>query len=251
MFARRASPRLWLAFGALAGLGLENKHSMLVFGVALVAGLFLTGEQRQFRSKWIWIGGAIAFLLLIPNLIWSVQHHFPFAQLMANVARSGRNVSLRWWQFLWQQAELMLPPTLPVWLTGLGYLLFHRDGRKFAPLAITYLFILVAMIAAPNGRPYYVGPAYPMLFAAGAVALDGWLSRPGLGWLKPEQKNSVARSLPTIRKKALGSAGSGEIIGPLNPISRPCLTLAAKVTGRFNPVSTTSGLCSRTFVHTG
>ncbi len=56
-----ASPKLWLAFGAIAGLGLENKHTMLVFGFALVAGLLISGKGRLFRSKWIWIGGAIAF----------------------------------------------------------------------------------------------------------------------------------------------------------------------------------------------
>jgi hypothetical protein len=182
---KTGNQKLWLWFGLLAGVGLNNKYSMGFFGAGIVIGLLLTRHRRMLLQKWIWIGGAIAFLLLIPNLIWNRQHHFPFLQLMHNIAASGRNVSLHWWQFLWQQAELMLPTTLPVWLTGLGYLLFHRDGRRFAPLAIAYLFILVAMIAAPNGRPYYVGPAYPMLFAAGAVALDGWLSRPRLAWLKP------------------------------------------------------------------
>jgi 4-amino-4-deoxy-L-arabinose transferase-like glycosyltransferase len=40
---RGASTQLWLAFGAIAGLGLENKHTMLVFGFALVAGLLISG----------------------------------------------------------------------------------------------------------------------------------------------------------------------------------------------------------------
>src|ERR1700678_3114874 len=47
-----ASPKLWLAFGAIAGLGLENKHTMLVFGFALVAGLLISGKGRLFQSKW-------------------------------------------------------------------------------------------------------------------------------------------------------------------------------------------------------
>ena len=34
-----ADPRWWLAFGVIAGIGLQNKHTMLVFGFALVAGL--------------------------------------------------------------------------------------------------------------------------------------------------------------------------------------------------------------------
>jgi 4-amino-4-deoxy-L-arabinose transferase-like glycosyltransferase len=44
-----ASPKLWLLFGAVAGLGLENKHSMLVFGFSLVAGMVLSGQGRLFE----------------------------------------------------------------------------------------------------------------------------------------------------------------------------------------------------------
>src|SRR5271156_198163 len=68
-----ASPKWWLAFGAIAGLGLENKHTMLVFGFALVAGLLLSGEWRLFRAKWIWIGGLIALAIFLPNLVWEAR----------------------------------------------------------------------------------------------------------------------------------------------------------------------------------
>ena len=36
---RTGNQRLWLWFGLLAGLGLENKHSMLIFGCGIVLGL--------------------------------------------------------------------------------------------------------------------------------------------------------------------------------------------------------------------
>ncbi len=178
--------QLWLWFGVISGIGLNNKYSMGFFGAGIVIGLLLTRHRRMLLQKWIWLGGLIAFALFLPNLIWNVQHHFPFLQLMANIARSGRNVSLSHWLFLKQQAEMMSYVTAPFWLVGLGYLLFHRDGRRFAPLGIAYLVILLAMMTAPNGRTYYVAPAYPMLFAAGAVAIDNWLSRSrGLRWTKP------------------------------------------------------------------
>ena len=37
---------------------------------------------------------------------------------------------------------------------------------------------------ATQGRFYYIAPAYPMLVAAGAVWLDGWLSRHNLRWTR-------------------------------------------------------------------
>src|SRR5579863_10106363 len=52
--------KLWIWFGALAGFGLENKYSMLIFGAGLVLGLLLTSERRLLASRWLWVGGAIA-----------------------------------------------------------------------------------------------------------------------------------------------------------------------------------------------
>ena len=39
--------KLWLWFGLIAGLGLETKHSMLIFGFGLVAGLVLTPQRKH------------------------------------------------------------------------------------------------------------------------------------------------------------------------------------------------------------
>jgi len=66
---RTGNQKLWLWFGVLAGLGLENKHSMLIFGSGILAGLLLTPERRFLRSPWIWAGGAVAFLIFLPNLL--------------------------------------------------------------------------------------------------------------------------------------------------------------------------------------
>ncbi len=82
-----ASPKLWLAFGVVAGIGLENKHSMLVFGFALAVGLLLSGEARLFGSKWIWIAALIAFLLFSPNLIWEARHGWPQIEVVRNAQR--------------------------------------------------------------------------------------------------------------------------------------------------------------------
>jgi dolichyl-phosphate-mannose-protein mannosyltransferase len=175
---------LWVWFGLVAGIGLNNKYSMAFFGAGIVLGLLLTPHRRVFLCPWIWLGGLIAFVLIAPNLLWNVNHRFPFVELMANVRRSGRNIPLTYLQFLGMQALLMLPASLPLWLTGLWFYLFSSVGRSYRVLGWTYLLALSVMLL-PNGRPYYVGPAYPMLFAAGAVTFASWFSRPQLRWLKP------------------------------------------------------------------
>ncbi len=171
--------RWWLAFGALAGVGLLNKHSMLFFGVAVALALVLTRQgRRALRSRWIWLGLLVAFAIVLPNLAWEVGHGFPHLQMLANIRADGRNVDLSPGQFLAQQALAMNPLALPLWLGGLAWLLAGRAGRRYRVLGITYLVLLAEMLLL-DGRIYYLTPAYAMLFAAGGTALEGWLGRSG------------------------------------------------------------------------
>ena len=181
---RDGRQRLWLWFGLLAGIGLENKHSMLIFGFGLIAGLLLTSERRLLATRWLWIGGAIAFFLFLPNLLWNIQHHFPFLEVQANIRRSGRDVPLSPLAFFSQETLAMLPLSLPIWLAGLWYLFFHRDGKRYRALACAWT-IAAIVIVAMSPRIYYLFPAYPLLFAAGAVAWERWLTTPRLRWIKP------------------------------------------------------------------
>ena len=96
--------RLWLWFGLLAGLGLQNKYSMAVYGLGLVVGVLLTPERRALRQPWIWLGGAVAALVFLPNVIWNVQHGWPFFELMRNIRASGRDVVLSPVDYLLRQA---------------------------------------------------------------------------------------------------------------------------------------------------
>ena len=59
---RTGKTKLWLLFGAIAGLGLENKYSIAIFACALLLGLLLTPQRKLFFSPWILAGAAVAFL---------------------------------------------------------------------------------------------------------------------------------------------------------------------------------------------
>ena len=180
-----SDPRLWILFGVISGMGLLNKHSMLFFGFALAAGLLLTKQRKQLDKPWIWLGALIAFVIFLPNLIWEIQHHFPTIELLQNVQRSGRNTEMKPLMFTLMQMFIMHPLAAPVWIAGLVLLLRDPEGKGWRVLGITYLVIMLCMFVL-HGRMYYPGPAYPMLFAAGGVAIDRWLSRLESGrWLKP------------------------------------------------------------------
>ena len=173
--ARTGDSRLWVWFGVLAGLGLENKHSTLFFGGAIAAALLLSRERRELAKPWIWIGLGTALLIFLPNILWQIRHGFPTLEDLENVKKAGKNVVLTPAQFVGQQVLLLHPLLFPLWLAGLVSLLFGRLSRM-RMLGWTYLVLLAIMIAF-KAKNYYLAPIYPMLFAAGAVAIETWLLR--------------------------------------------------------------------------
>jgi hypothetical protein len=170
-----ASPRAWLVFGLLAGLGIENKHSTVFFLVALLIGLILSPQRRILWSRWCAAGVALLMLIALPNLIWQWVHHFPTYELLSGVARSDKNIKLPPLAFLHEQVNMLLIFAAPLWMGGLAWLAFARRARPCRFVALTY-FLFLAMMMAMHAKDYYVAPIYPVLFAAGAVAL-GELTR--------------------------------------------------------------------------
>ena len=177
------SPTLWLWLGVVLGLGLENKHSTVFFGAGILVGLLLTPERRHFCQKWIWLGGLIAFVLALPNILWEARYHWPTYELLNNIAHSNKNVALSPVQFIVQQAVFLNPGTLPLWLGGLFWLFGSPDGRRYRVIGIIYLVTLTEFLVL-RGKSYYLAPAYPMLFAAGAVAVERTLAV-RFRWIKP------------------------------------------------------------------
>jgi hypothetical protein len=167
----RDEARYWIWFGLLAGLGMENKYTMAFFVFAVVIGLILTPERRFIATPHLWFGAAIALAIFLPNLIWLVRHDFPFLELMHNIRRTHRDVVRGPIAFVLDQAQIMNPVLFPLWVGGLVWFFFGRDGRRFRILGIVYVIMLATFIGL-RGKNYYLTPIYPVLFGAGAIGFE-------------------------------------------------------------------------------
>jgi hypothetical protein len=167
-----ADPRWWLAVGAVLGIALESKYSVLFFAVALVLGLLLTAQRRALASPWFFAGVAVAALVALPNFLWQALHGFPMWELLRNGA-TRKNVIAGPALFLFQQLLITNLFTWPIWLIGLIWLLRDRAARF---MGLAYL-ILIAMMIALHAKFYYPADVYPILMAAGGVAIEGWTRR--------------------------------------------------------------------------
>jgi hypothetical protein len=163
--------RYWLWLGVLVGLGLENKYSMAFFTLAVLVGVILTPERKFLKSRWVWLGALAAFAIFLPNLVWLVRHNFPFLELMHNIRQTHRDVVRGPIPFVADQGLIMGPVAFPLWVGGVVWLFFSREGRRYRVLGWTYLALLVLFIVM-KGKNYYLAPAYPMLLAAGAIGFE-------------------------------------------------------------------------------
>jgi Dolichyl-phosphate-mannose-protein mannosyltransferase len=165
------NPKLWVAFGVIAGVGLENKYSIAIFAVALLFGVLLTAQRKILFTPCILAGGAVALLIFLPNLIWNIKNNWPFLELMHNISVTGKDVILPPGKYLLQQIMMMNPVSLPFWFGGLVYYFFAREAKAYR--AFGYAFVItIAFFLFTHGKDYYSAPAFVMLLAAGGVATE-------------------------------------------------------------------------------
>lgn len=176
---RRDRPRRWLVVGLIAALALLTKLTVLFLGLALVLALLATPERRFLRTPWPWLGGTIAFLGLLPYLVWNAVNGWPTVEFWRHYGGVGSGPLA----FLGAQVGQMNPLAVPLALVGLAFY-FRQAGGGYRLLGWT--FVVVALVLALIGtKPYFLAPAYPIVFAAGAVAFERWTPRPRLAWLRP------------------------------------------------------------------
>ena len=198
---------LWIPFGGVVGLGLENKIGLLTFGAALALPLLATRERRQLLSKELWLGGGLALILFLPYLAWEATHQWATLEFMHNAA-TRKIAALGVVGFSVGQLLEMHPFNCILALVGLVFLLGGNEGR-YRPLGLIWLFAF-AIFALQRSKPYYLVGAYPPLLAAGACAVAGVHSRSWRRWL----------TASVLALLVIGGAVTAPFAIPLLPVDR-------------------------------
>jgi 4-amino-4-deoxy-L-arabinose transferase-like glycosyltransferase len=168
---RDEQPRRWLWFGVVAGLGLLTKETILFWGFALVVGLLLTPQRRLLFTRWTVFGGLIAFALVLPFVIWNAFNGWASVQYWANYSQN-HSTGASPLDFLISQILIMNPLSVLLWGAGLWYF-FSARGARYRVFGWAYLMLFVLFMAI-QGKSYFLAPAYPPLFAGGAVLVGTW-----------------------------------------------------------------------------
>ena len=149
-----------------------TRYTMLVWPPALAIGMLATPLRRQLATPWPWLGAALSLLVFAPNAWWQWQHDFIYLDFVQHIhardVRIGRTDG-----FLVRPAAGRRQPADRAAVARRAWCGWcsRKPPRAGAcwPGCTPCALLLFRLTKA---RDYYLAPAYPMLLAAGAVALE-------------------------------------------------------------------------------
>ena len=143
--------------------------------LGIAAGVLFSPLRRQLATRSLWIGVALSLVIFLPNLFWQIQHHFISLDFLRHIhardVRIGRTKDFLIDQVRMNQFGLLLA------LAGLYFYFLSPRAAQWRPLGWLYVLPFTLFLVL-QGRGYYLAPAYPVLFAGGAV----WLEQYTIKW---------------------------------------------------------------------
>jgi 4-amino-4-deoxy-L-arabinose transferase-like glycosyltransferase len=176
----RDRPRWWLGAGVAAGIGVEDEYLILTLLAALVIGILVTSAHRAvLKTRWPWLGGVIALVIWLPNLVWQFANGWP--QLTMAAALHQQNTSTA--DYIGGlPGQLLYAGLLGIPLVIAGFITLWRAAQlRF--LGVTATLILIYVLVWIPGKVYYVDGILPVILAAGSVPAERWIAtarRPGV-----------------------------------------------------------------------
>ncbi len=173
----------WLFTGAVIfALGFLNKYNILFLVLGLLPAIIISGQRRIFAQKKFYLAVLLGLLLILPNLLWQYNNHFPVIHHL-KVLADTQLVHVDRWGFLKSQL-LFFTGSLFVIIAGLYALLSYQPFREFRLFFWTFLFTLAIFIYF-RSKDYYAIGLYPVYIAFGAVFLSTLLNAGRRKYLRP------------------------------------------------------------------
>ncbi|MGI9061714.1 MAG: glycosyltransferase family 39 protein [Ktedonobacteraceae bacterium] len=176
---RRDAPRLWLLVGLVIAIALLTKLTVLFFCLALALAVLVTPERRYLRTPWPYLAAGIAGMGLLPDVIWNALNGWPTWEFWHNYGGVGLGLL----DVFASQITLMNPIAVPLAVVGLVFY-FRATSARYRLLGWTFVFVYL-ILTILRVKAYFLAPAYPILFASGALVLERVRLRPRLGWTRP------------------------------------------------------------------
>lgn len=166
----RDTSSAWLAFGVAIGLGLLCKFSIVFLCVSVLAAVLLTSMRRELLTPWPWVAVLIMLVIGSPSIVGQITLHYPVVGQMRDLnATQLERVTAG--EFIGMQLLSLGPVGILAVIAGAAAMLGWNQLKAFAVVSWSCI-LAFALLLFLHGKPYYIGPIYPALFAAGGVVLE-------------------------------------------------------------------------------
>lgn len=177
----KTSPWIW--FGIILGVGLLNKVSFLWLSFGFYIALLITDKRQLLKTIKPWITAGIAFLFFLPFIIWNATHDWAHIEFIRN-AQLHKYSGITRWDFLKGIFLIMNPASAIIWLLGLYYLFFSKNGAGLRILGIIFITTFLILFVSGKSKSEYIAPVFIMPFAAGGLLLEKINKKKYWGWFK-------------------------------------------------------------------
>jgi hypothetical protein len=149
------------------GIGLETKYTLAVVIVLLFAA-FLVFRRDALEPRGVATAAGIAIVLMIPNLLWQLDHNWASVRFFVNPPGSATDESRP--VYIGNVILLTGLISFPVAVAGVRMLIRNRALRPFGWMVIGVVLAYFVL----GGKSYYALPVSLFALSAGSLPLDRW-----------------------------------------------------------------------------
>lgn len=167
----------FIYFAVLAiAIGFLNKYSIGFLVIGLLVGFLASPQRYIFKTKHLYIAVCLGLLLVLPNLIWQYQNHFPVVKHMKELAATQLDKINRV-DFLKDQLLYYIGDLWILFAVAIAFFIY-KPFKNLRWIGLSYL-ITIALFTWFRAKAYYAAGLYPVLLACGSVYLctalkSGW-----------------------------------------------------------------------------
>ncbi len=169
----------WLYATALTiGFGILSKYNIIFLLLGLVLAVLFTEHRKIFLNKNFYISIAIAFIIVLPNIIWQYQNNFPTLHQLQDLLKT-QLVNMDRFNFVKEQLIYFLSSAVIIIASFIAFFAY-QPFKKYRLFFWTYI-ITISLFICLKAKSYYAIGLYPVLIAFGSVYLENIFA---IGWKK-------------------------------------------------------------------
>jgi hypothetical protein len=173
----------WLyAAGLAVAFGILSKYNIIFLVLGLIPAILLTQHRRIFLNKHLYISIAIAFVILLPNILWQYQNNYPTIHQLQELSER-QLVHVNRFDFIKDQV-LFFINSFFILIAAFISFFFYPPFKKYRLFFWSYFFSISLFIFL-KAKSYYAIGLYPVLLGFGSVYLEKILAQGRKRFLRP------------------------------------------------------------------